>query len=188
VFVPVALNYDRVLEDRILLNAKASGGRRFDAKISVIAGFFFKQIWLRLRGKYHKFGYAAVSFGRPLSLASFSEGREGEVAKPLALELMGRINSVVPVLPAPMVAAIVEAADTPLSRAAIEAAYDGWVQKLQSEHVHLPRDDLSYATEAGLRILEERGVILRRAGMFEANPERRDLLCFYANSIAHLLR
>ncbi|MCP4821677.1 MAG: glycerol-3-phosphate acyltransferase, partial [Shimia sp.] len=187
VFVPVALNYDRVLEDRILLNAQASGGRRFDAKISVIVGFFFKQFWLRLRGKYHKFGYAAVSFGQPLSLAEFSKEHEGEVAKPLARELMSRINGVVPVLPAPMVAAIIQAQDAPMSRAAIEAAYDGWVQKLRSEHIHLPRDDLSYATEVGIRILVERRVIERRNGNYLAIEERRDLLSFYANSIAHLL-
>ncbi|KPA21703.1 Glycerol-3-phosphate acyltransferase [Shimia sp. SK013] len=188
VFVPVALNYDRVLEDRILINAQASGGRRFDAKISVVAGFFFKQIWLRIRGKYHKFGYAAVSFGTPLSLSEFSNTYEGELAKPLARELMERINGVVPVLPAPMVAAIILASDAPISRSAIETAYDGWMQKLAREHIHLPRGDLSYATEAGLRILEERRVILRHNGTFEANPERRDILSFYANSIAHLLK
>ncbi|TCL08562.1 glycerol-3-phosphate acyltransferase [Shimia isoporae] len=188
VFVPVALNYDRVLEDRILLNANASGGRRFDAKISVIAGFFFKQIWLRLRGKYHKFGYAAVSFGSPLSLSEFAENHQGELAKPLARELMGRINGVVPVLPAPMVASIIRSSDTPLSRGAIETQYDTWLKKLRTEHVHLPRDDLSYATEVGIRILEERRVISRVAGRFEAIPDRRDLLSFYANSIDHLLR
>lgn len=187
VFVPVALNYDRVLEDRILLNAHASGGKRFDAKINVIAGFFLKQIWLRLRGKYHKFGYAAVSFGQPLSLEAFSKNHEGEVAKPLARELMGRINGVVPVLPVPMVAAIIQAHEGPMSRAAIESAYDGWVQRLQTEHIHLPRDDLSYAAEVGIRLLVERRVIQRVNGCYEVIPDRRDLLSFYANSIAHLL-
>ncbi|SFK83120.1 1-acyl-sn-glycerol-3-phosphate acyltransferase [Shimia haliotis] len=188
VFVPVALNYDRVLEDRILINANASGGRRFDAKISVIVGFFFKQIWLRMRGRYHKFGYAAVSFGSPVSLSEFVKSHEGEVAEPLAERLMSGINEVVPVLPAPMVAAIVQAHDGPISRAAIEAAYDGWLKELRPEHVHLPRDDLSYAAEVGIRILEERRVIVRRNGSFEAIPDRRDLLSFYANSITHLLR
>ncbi|MCP4786137.1 MAG: glycerol-3-phosphate acyltransferase, partial [Fuerstiella sp.] len=47
--------------------------------------------------------------------------------------------------------------------------------------------DLSYATEVGIRILVERRVIERRNGNYLAIEERRDLLSFYANSIAHLL-
>ncbi len=187
VFVPVALNYDRVLEDRILLEALARGGKGFRARISVIIGFFFKQIWLRLRGKYHKFGYAAVSFGHPLSLTEFSKPRQGDVTKDLGRELMQRIKAVVPVLPVPMVAAILESAQTPLSRSKIEAAFAGWIVKLNDAHIHLPRDDLSYATEVGLRTLMQRRMILRENGCYVANPDQLDALAFYANSIRHLL-
>ncbi|WP_299353938.1 1-acyl-sn-glycerol-3-phosphate acyltransferase [uncultured Shimia sp.] len=188
VFVPVALNYDRVLEDRILLEAHARGGRGFRARISVIAGFFFKQIWLRVRGRYHKFGYAAVSFGHPLSLGEFSKGAHKDITKDLGRELMRRIEDVVPILPVPMVAAIIQSADKPVSRAAIEAQFATWVVKLDKAHVHLPRDDLSYATETGLRMLLERRMILKEDGCFRENPEQSDALAFYANSIRHLLR
>ena len=188
VFVPVALNYDRVLEDRILLEALARGGRGFRARISVVTGFFFKHFWLRLRGRYHKFGYAAVSFGHPLSLTEFSKSRDGDVTKPLGRELMRRIKDVVPVLPVPMVASIVEAAEKPISRAAIEAEFATWVVKLHDAHIHLPRDDLSYATEVGLRTLMERRIILKDNGYFTPNPEETDALAFYANSIRHLLQ
>ena len=187
VFVPVALNYDRVLEDRILLEALARDGRGFHARISVISGFFLKQIWLRVRGKYHKFGYAAVSFGRPLSLKSFDAHHDGEIAEPLAEELMHRINAVVPVLPVPLVAAIIEDGEGPLSRAGIEAAFATWVIKLNKAHIHLPRDDMSYAVEVGLRTLEERRMILKHDGCYEVNPEQTQALAFYANSIRHLL-
>ncbi|SFL45764.1 1-acyl-sn-glycerol-3-phosphate acyltransferase [Shimia aestuarii] len=187
VFVPVALNYDRVLEDRILLEALARNGRGFHARISVISGFFLKQIWLRIRGKYHKFGYAAVSFGHPLSLKTFAAHHVGDIAEPLAEELMHRINSVVPVLPVPLVAAIIEDGENPLSRAAIEAAFATWVIKLNKAHVHLPRDDMSYAVEVGLRTLEERRMILRCEGCYRVNPEQTQALAFYANSIRHLL-
>ena len=71
VFVPVALNYDRVFEDRVLVTAGQKGERRFPARISVVGKFIFRQIWLRLRGKYHRHGYAAASFGAPLSLNAF---------------------------------------------------------------------------------------------------------------------
>ncbi|MEO0358232.1 MAG: 1-acyl-sn-glycerol-3-phosphate acyltransferase, partial [Pseudomonadota bacterium] len=69
VFVPVAVNYDRVLEDHVLIAAGERGDRRFGAKISVVFKQMFKHLWLRITGKYHKFGYAAASFGTPLSLA-----------------------------------------------------------------------------------------------------------------------
>lgn len=186
VFVPVALNYDRVLEDRILLGALEQGNRRFNAKISVVGGFFLKQMWLRLRGKYHKFGYAAVSFGHPLSLSSFVKDREGEVSEALAYELMERIENVVPVLPVPLVASIIAGADLPMSRAAIEADFAARIEQLHEAHVHLPRNDVAYATEVGLRMLSERRMILKENGCYRANPDQDTALAFYANSIKHL--
>ncbi|MEP2531818.1 1-acyl-sn-glycerol-3-phosphate acyltransferase [Shimia sp.] len=187
VFVPVALNYDRVLEDRILLEAKARGGKGFPARISVIGGFFLKQLWLRVRGKYHRFGYAAVSFGHPLSLKTFVETNTNDVAEQLAAELMRRINGVVPVLPVPLVAAILEDADAPMSRGTIEAAFAARVDSLNAAHIHLPRDDQSYAVEVGLRMLTQRRMIVKSEGRYSVNPDQTDALSFYANSIRHLL-
>ncbi|MEQ9694265.1 1-acyl-sn-glycerol-3-phosphate acyltransferase [Shimia sp. SDUM112013] len=187
VFVPVALNYDRVLEDRILLEALEGGGRRFNARISVVSGFFLKQMWLRLRGRYHKFGYAAVSFGQPLSLSEFQKSRTGELSEALAYALMDRIESVVPVLPVPLVASVIQDADAPLSRAAVENACADRIKALGKAHVHLPRDDLTYAIEVGLRTLSERRMIEKEAGCFHANPDQAAALAFYANSIRHLL-
>ena len=46
VFVPVAINYDRVLEDRVLISADEAGTRRFDAQISVILKFIVRKVWL----------------------------------------------------------------------------------------------------------------------------------------------
>ncbi len=188
VFVPVALNYDRVLEDRILLEALSRGGKGFRARISVVTGFFLKQIWLRVRGKFHRFGYAAVSFGHPLSLKDFLTGQDGDPAEPLAEELMHRINAVVPVLPVPLIAAVIEDAMEPLSPADIEVQFAAWVVKLSEAHIHLPRDDLSYAVKLGLRMLSERSIILQTDGCYCVNPEQKDILGFYANSIRHLLQ
>ncbi|MEM1236751.1 MAG: 1-acyl-sn-glycerol-3-phosphate acyltransferase, partial [Pseudomonadota bacterium] len=92
VFVPVALNYDRVLEDRILMAAGERGERRFRAKMSVVAGFILRQFWLRITGRFYRFGYAAVSFGSPVSLAALGETTTEEVAE----KLMDRIREVVP--------------------------------------------------------------------------------------------
>ena len=68
IFVPVAINYDRVLEDRVLIAAGQRGDRRFGARITVIVGFVLRKMWRRLRGHDTRFGTAAVTFGDPLSL------------------------------------------------------------------------------------------------------------------------
>ena len=103
VFVPVALNYDRVLEDRILVTAAKQGGR-FRARIGVIVGKALKLFGLRLIGRKHRFGYAAVSFGAPLSLHRLRAETQGDLTIPLARTLNRRIGALVPVLPVPLVA------------------------------------------------------------------------------------
>jgi len=92
VFVPVAINYDRVFEDRLLVAAGEAGGRKFPARISVVTGFVLRQLWLRLRGRYHRHGYAAVSFGAPMSLAEFERDHPAAGLKGLARALMARIG------------------------------------------------------------------------------------------------
>src|SRR4051812_32517303 len=69
VFVPVALNYDRVLEDRTLLRSLDKElprrGALFAARTAL--GFWFSQLGLMLRGRWYRFGYACVNFGRLVS-------------------------------------------------------------------------------------------------------------------------
>jgi glycerol-3-phosphate O-acyltransferase len=66
VFIPVGLNYDRVLEDRIQLSAhtsKIDGGKRLRFNFLVFTREFFNHVWLAMRGRWYRFGYACVSFG-----------------------------------------------------------------------------------------------------------------------------
>jgi glycerol-3-phosphate O-acyltransferase len=186
VFVPVALNYDRVLEDRILTSAAKAGERRFRARIGLVALRLLRQLWLWMTGRYHRSGYAGVNFGRPLSLAGFGAGRDGDITKPLARELMERISAIVPVRPVPLIAAILQRYG-PLSRAAIEHRMDRLIAEMPLAHVHMPRDNLGYAAETGLRQLLRRGLVTEANGQVSLVEDRRDLLAFYANSIRHLL-
>ncbi|MEM8802937.1 MAG: 1-acyl-sn-glycerol-3-phosphate acyltransferase, partial [Pseudomonadota bacterium] len=61
IFIPVALNYDRVLEDRILMAADKAGERRFRGSIPTVLRFTMTQLWRMLRGRFKKFGSAAVT-------------------------------------------------------------------------------------------------------------------------------
>ena len=70
VFIPVGINYDRVLEDRSLLRKHdpAAAPIGFGRALSTTLGFALEQALLRARGRWFRFGYACVNFGTPLSL------------------------------------------------------------------------------------------------------------------------
>ena len=145
VFVPVGINYDRVLEDRVQLGAlaaKAEGGRnrrRFNARVLLAA--FAHHVWLALRGRWFRFGYACVSFGAPLSLRQYvtergidfrlldQPTRFAEVER-LANVLMERVAAVVPVLPVALVATALREAAAPLSMLELKARVLTLAQRL----------------------------------------------------------
>jgi glycerol-3-phosphate O-acyltransferase len=190
VFIPVAMNYDRVLEDRVLVAADIGGHRKFRLRWKYIFRHVFMHLWQRVTGRFHRFGYASVSFGTPLSLAEFAAAHPATgdaLAKPLALEIMGRIRKVVPVLPVPLVAAILLDRDG-LTRAEVTRQFRTLVEDMEAAgaHIHMPRDNLDYAVEVGLRLLLLRKLIVEADGAFTVNPPDRPVLGFYANSIAHL--
>jgi len=189
-FVPVALNYDRVLEDRILVAADRAGTRRFKARMSVVLGFFFKQMWLRISGRYHKFGYAAVSFGAPISLSAFMDEHKGgdvqSIVEPLAEELMQRIGAEVPVLPVPLVATAMLHAEGALAVADLSKAVIALMDRLENAHVHMPRNDVSYMIEVGLRGLIKRKMVCDDDGTVSIVEKERPLVEYYAASIGHL--
>jgi len=183
VFVPVALNYDRVLEDRILIEAGKSGTRRFRASLWEAFGFLIRQIRLRISGGFFSFGYAAVSFGRPLSLSTFKGASEPET---VAQELMGRIGEVVPVLPVPMVSWILVEAGGPISSSEVERRFRALAKEIKEAHVHLPRNNVSYATEVGLRMLRLRHLVQNSDDGVTIKAADRDVVEFYARTIDHL--
>jgi glycerol-3-phosphate O-acyltransferase len=179
VFVPVGLNYDRVLEDRLLTRAGETGGRRFRARPSAIARFVLGQLWLKLRGRHRRFGQAAVRFGRPLSLAGFRGEGAVETGR-LAAELMDRIGAAVPAVPVPLVAHLL-LAEGPMDRDTLEARAqalgDGWAAPAARPE----------ALAQAVGQLTARRIILEEGGVLSPAESQRPLLSFYARSIAHLL-
>jgi len=193
VFVPVGLNYDRVLEDRVLTSESVDGKRKFNFKVSVFIGFCCRHFWLRFTGKYYRYGYACVSFGRPVSLRDFiatSELPPQNVTATLGEHLMERVGEVVPVLPVPLVATILASADAPLTRLEIKARGFSLLAQLRAAgaYIHLPRDDEDYAIDAGLRMLTSRHLVSETQGKFSVAADCQVLVAYYANSIEHLVQ
>ena len=203
VFVPLGLNYDRVLEDRTQLlagNADAPRPGRL-ASLATTLRFLGGQLGLLLRGRWHRHGYACVNFGSPLSVAAWSAERgidftvldraqrQAEVAV-LGRHLMQRVGRLIPVLPVPLVASVLLAEpQRQFSALDIKAGVGAIVRRLEAAgaQLYLPRGDWDYAVGAGLRMLRQRHLIDERHGVFSVRSHELPLLRYYANSIAHLL-
>src|SRR5438445_11411465 len=81
VFVPVALNYDRVLEDRTLLRSLDREAPRRGALFATrtALAFWASQLGLMLRGRWFRFGYACVNFGGLISARGWLADHAGPV-------------------------------------------------------------------------------------------------------------
>jgi glycerol-3-phosphate O-acyltransferase len=205
VFIPVGINYDRVLEDRTLLLGQTPGqaGQRRGALFAARTALRFvgRNLSLMLRSRWHRFGYACVNFGTPLSMRRYlgergldlrhlsKEERATHLAQ-LGEELMAKIGGVIPVLPVPLVAAVlVRSAGEPLSELELKARTFRLMTELENAgaHVYIPRRDQDYAIVAGLRMLTLRHLVEETDGLYVAKTGEMPVLRYYAGSISHLL-
>lgn len=202
VFIPVGINYDRVLEDRTLLldleTEKKPRGPLFAAATTL--RFVLHNLSLIAHSRWHRFGYACVNFGSPISMRRYlgergldlrflsREERSAHLER-LGTELMAAIGGVIPVLPVPLVATVLLRHDGgPLSELELKSRAWRLMQELEAAgaHVYIPRRDQDYAIVAGLRMLKQRHLVEEKDGLYAARPEELRLLRYYASSIAHL--
>jgi len=184
VFVPVALNYDRVLEDRILPSAAATGERRFRNTVPGGVKFAVRHIWRRLIGRAVRFGHAGVRLGEPLSLRGYvaQHGRAAPTA--IGEELRRRIMSAIPVLPVPLVAYLLHrAGGGPVGRSALVAAAEPFCRQISSPTVG---GDAAQIVSDALAILTSRRIVREGPDGIRVNPGSHALLDYYARSVAHL--
>jgi len=183
VFVPVGLNYDRVLEDRFLIRAGESGERKFRPPWGAVAGGVAYHLWLRITRRFEGFGTAAVRFGEPLSLAQFLAGREGPPVEAVGQEIMRRLARVVPVLAVPLCArALAEGEGT---RAAVMARMEDMLVTLAGRGVHVPRGGAGAMAERALAQFLRRGVVERDGEVLRVVAGQEGVVRYYANTIAH---
>lgn len=183
VFVPVAINYDRVLEDRVLMAAHARGDRRFGARISVVVAFILRKFWGRLRGHDTRFGTAAVAFGDPVSLRSY--GKVDDVDE-LSVELMRRIEAVMPVLGVPLVATAL-LAKGPLGVMELEAEVALLLAQMPESSIEVSTHDLTGEVERACGHMKQHSLIDQTDGDWSVQAGQETAVSFYANSIAHYL-
>lgn len=201
VFIPVAINYDRVLEDRTLIRRQdpAARSKPLSTVLAVSGGFVLKNLWLMLTRQWHRFGYACVNFGSPVSMRAYLHERNidfrqmpdesrHEALEELGGVLMDRIRAVIPVLPVSLVATVL--LDHPgqaLSTLELKAQAQRKMDELQARgaHIYVPRNDMEYAIDVGLRMLLLRRIAIEENGLIRPAAEEQTVLRYYANAIAH---
>jgi glycerol-3-phosphate O-acyltransferase len=205
IFIPVALNYDRVLEDRTLLlmdrpKAGAEHPKRGGRAALTTLRFVLHNFWLMLRGRWHRFGYACANFGTPISMRSYLAEREwdfrdlekeerGRRVGELAGDLMAQIGRLMPALPVSIVASVMlMAGDQAVTREWIQERARRLMEDLEQRgaRIYVPRDDRGYAVTVGLRMLTLRHLVVPDGEGFHAAPDERDLLAYYANALTTL--
>lgn len=203
VFVPVGLNYDRVLEDRSLLRRLDKGARKRSAwfVLKTTTRFAFKSIMLSRRDRWRRFGYASVNFGEPVSMRDYCarnginliklehDQRFEEIQK-LADLLMERIGNVIPVLPVALVASVIlDYRDEWKSKLELMTAALQRIEKLrvQGAPISVSSTACERVLASALTMLTARGLMEMNDGLMRVDKKSIEILSYYANSIIHFL-
>lgn len=202
--VPVAVNYDRVLEDRSLLlelATKESGFRPNRLGQLADVGRFLMWNLIRLvTRQWKRYGKAAVVVGAPIPLEPwfashpdlFSLPRSDRLAKVQALSdrVMDRIGGLIPVTPVALACAAIQSFESDF------IAHDALIARMQqmrdalvelNARVLRADRDVAETFERAWRMLRLRRVLARTGVGYAVLPHGRALVSYYANSIAHLL-
>lgn len=186
VFVPVGLNFDRVLEDHILVAETKRGppSRREQLRsmwrLLVVGPARLLAGAARLAtGRLHRFGYASLAVGEPVSLDAFARSR-GLTARTLAAlpkeerrplvkafadEMMQRIAKVTPATPVPLTCAA-------LLRLGGRAPHDALVREVALLSRRLRAADVPVVTGREFAHLDAERTALEEARRSEARrPE-----------------
>ncbi len=184
IFVPVALNYDRVLEDNFLIAADKSGKRRFRPPLWTVLRGVGGHLLARVTRRFKGFGTASVSFGEPLELSTFVEREGDDLTEAVAEELMGRIKRVIPVLGVPLVARHILSAE-PIARVDLVTAVTQSIAKLTEMGLPRPRRAATEVVADAVLRLANRDLVSESGDQISVTANGRDVLEYYASSIAH---
>ncbi|MBI5601169.1 MAG: 1-acyl-sn-glycerol-3-phosphate acyltransferase [Gemmatimonadetes bacterium] len=205
--IPVAVNYDRVLEDRTLLRELrlTEGGRRTGrlAQMREVLGYTSWNVGRALSRRWKRYGRAAVVIGEPIPvkpwLDEVADGGPSLFNRPRADRLaavqvfcdraMERIGAIIPVTPVPLACAALQTFDADfVPRARLLERMAELRDALVENGARVLRADrqVDESWERAYRMLRMRRVVARAGDGYLILPKGRELVSYYANSIAHL--
>ncbi|MBC8210303.1 MAG: 1-acyl-sn-glycerol-3-phosphate acyltransferase [Gammaproteobacteria bacterium] len=201
VFIPVGINYDRVIEDRSLIRRldRDAEQRSLWFVLKTSLRFFFKILLLDRKTRWSRFGYASVNFGKPVSarhycheqridFSQLDQPNRFQCIKLLSDQLMHEIGRVLPVLPVALMSEIVLAEkDSGRSELELKAAAMKRIQQLKKlgAPIQISASACEQVLTGALDMLTGRGLIDFNDGLYRMTLESSTLLEYYANSIAH---
>ncbi len=198
VFIPVAINYDHILEDSNLLDwddrEKHPSAREH---LKRLYRFLRRNLFAGRRERFARYGYASVNFGEPLDMREYcrehalnlnhleKEQRIRHVAA-IAELMMRRLDHVMPVLPAPLTAlALLRNPDEAMTSLEIAGACDDIIDELIAQGSPMKKSEKPRprTVQNALYLMSEHGLLVEEDDHFRINPDNMRLLEFYANSI-----
>lgn len=203
VFVPVGINYDHVLEDHNVLAWDKQEDRPSTGQhLARFWGFLRKNLFAGSRERWGRYGYASVNFGVPISMRTYCEARGIEfdhLAKEqrmprvaeLAEVLMDSLRYVMPILPVPVLAAVmIRAGAQSMTSLEIVSASDTLIDEMieRGAAMKLEEKPRERTLSNSLDMLKDRNLLLEEGDLYRTNPQYQALLEYYANSIEHWWR
>ncbi|HEY8174928.1 MAG TPA: 1-acyl-sn-glycerol-3-phosphate acyltransferase [Gemmatimonadaceae bacterium] len=202
--IPVAVNYDRVLEDRsLLLELATHEGRARPSRLSQLGDVGHFIIWnvgRMLTRRWKRYGRAAVMVGKPMPLQPWFERERDLFALPrperlarvqsLSDEVMERIGVLIPVTPVTLTCAAIQSLDNEfIPRELLLERMHEMRDALVELNARVLRADrnIEETFDRAWRMLRMRRILAASGAGYAVLPRSRALVSYYANSIAHLL-
>ena len=201
VFIPIGINYDRVLEDKSLIRHLDKNAQKRSSwyVLKTALKFFYKTLTKKRKARWSRFGYAGVNFGKPLSAKHYCEQHQidfselesterFEQIKQLADELMQGIEEVVPILPVVLMSEIFLAQDMQWkSELQLKASAMQRIKqlKLLGAPIDLSESAFEQVLSSALTMLVGRRFVEEKDNLYKLVKGAETNLKYYANSISH---
>ncbi len=206
--VPVALNYDRVLEDRSLLRELAvTRGQRtssWTSQFSEVSRYVWWNAGRLVARRWKRYGRAAVTIGEPVALKPwfdeqlgagedlFELPRHERLARVQVLcdDMMSRIGAIIPVTPVTLACAAIQSLDSDfIARDRLLDRMTDMREVLAELNAGPIRAEGSVEEifDRAWKMLSMRRMLVETGEGYAVLPKGRALISYYANSVAHLL-
>lgn len=199
VFIPVGINYDRVIEDRSLIRGQNQSANKksiwFILKTSF--GFIFKTTLLSRKNRWRRFGYANVNFGEPMSAKTYcnnngidfsvleTDERFTQVDR-FATSIMDNISNVIPIVPSALMSdVLLQNVDTWRSELELKVQCSKQIVELKKRGapINISKNTLENVLSSALTAMLGRGVLEEKQNLYRIIPAEKELYEYYANSI-----
>jgi glycerol-3-phosphate O-acyltransferase len=198
--IPVAINYDRVLEDRSLLRELQSPEERLGRlqQFREVASYVVKVSFRFLTRRARRYGRACVNFGAPVSVDEWLATNPGVLDLPreqrlprlldLAQRVMRRLAAIMPVTSVSLAStALLRHGGTRITRPEWESLLEALRSELREAGAQVIGEGRSSGEilDRALVMLTLRRVVTAEGDGFEVDRSQDLLLRYYASSIAH---